>query len=130
MSTINFAEIINAINSDPTLRMKTINSIEQDLKKAGFSPKDIQQVNNENSFNNPSFRALKQKLVENIPTLIKNSNSIIPLNLKQNKILNIRFGNANGDEFIKYLNKYSKVDSFVINDSTSVEEIKILSNIG
>ena len=60
--------------------------------------KDIQQVNNENSFNNPSFRALKQKLVENIPTLIKNSNSIIPLNLKQNKILNIRFGNANGDE--------------------------------
>ena len=44
VSTINFAEIINAINSDPTLRMKTINSIEQDLKKAGFSPKDIQQV--------------------------------------------------------------------------------------
>ena len=44
VSTINFTEIINAINSDPTLRMKTINSIEQDLKKAGFSSKDIQQV--------------------------------------------------------------------------------------
>ena len=44
VSTINFAEIINAINSDPALRMKTINSIEQDLRKAGFSPKDIQQV--------------------------------------------------------------------------------------
>ena len=44
VSTINFSEIINAINSDPLLRMKTINSIEQDLKKTGFSPKDIQQV--------------------------------------------------------------------------------------
>jgi len=97
--------------------------------KVGLNNKiDLQQINNEKSFNNPPFKILKQELVENIPALIKNSNSIIPLNLKQNKILNIRFGNAKGDEFSKYLNKYSKVDSFVINDSTSVEEIKILSN--
>ncbi|MDA0345492.1 MAG: hypothetical protein O3C54_05985 [Proteobacteria bacterium] len=44
VSTINFSEIANVINSNPTLRQKTLNSIEQDLKKAGFSPKDIQQA--------------------------------------------------------------------------------------
>jgi len=97
--------------------------------KVGLNNKiELQQINSKNSFNNPPFRILKQELVENIPALIKNSNSIIPLNLKQNKILNIRFGNAKGDEFSRYLNKYSKVDSFVIDDSTSVNDIKILSN--
>lgn len=129
---LGISKIKEAINSSTVPMERLEHSVKKILKakyKVGLkNKKDIQQVNNENSFNNPSFRALKQRLVENIPTLIKNSNSIIPLNLKQNKILNIRFGNANGDEFVKYLNKYSKVDSFVINDSTSVEEIKILSS--
>ena len=47
VDTINFAEIINSINSDPELRLKTINSIEQDLKKAGLSVKDINKVKDE-----------------------------------------------------------------------------------
>ena len=47
VDTINFEEIINSINSDPALRQKTINSIEQDLKKAGLSVKDINKVKDE-----------------------------------------------------------------------------------
>jgi hypothetical protein len=47
VDTINFAEIINSTNSDPELRLKTINSIEQDLKKAGLSAKDINKVKDE-----------------------------------------------------------------------------------
>lgn len=129
---LGISKIKEAINSGYITVDRLKYSVKKILKakyKVGLNnKKDLQQVNNENSFNNPPFRALKQKLVENIPALIKNSNSIIPLNLKQNKILNIRFGNAKGDEFSRYLNKYSKVDSFVIDDSTSVNDIKILSN--
>ena len=47
VDTINFEEIINSINSDSALRLKTINSIEQDLKKAGISVKDINKVKDE-----------------------------------------------------------------------------------
>jgi uncharacterized coiled-coil DUF342 family protein len=47
VDTINFSEIIDSINSNPALRLKTINSIEQDLKKAGLSAKDINKVKEE-----------------------------------------------------------------------------------
>ena len=129
---LGISKIKEALNSGNIPVERLEQSVKKILKakyKVGLNNKiTLRPVNNQNSFDNQSFRTLKQELVENIPALIKNSNSIIPLNLKQNKILNIRFGNAKGDEFIKYLNKYSKVDSFVINDSTSVDEIKILSN--
>ena len=129
---LGISKIKEAVNSGNIPMKRLEQSVKKILKakyKVGLNNKvNLHSVNNQNSFDNQSFRALKQELVENIPALIKNSNSIIPLNLKQNKILNIRFGNAKGDEFSRYLNKYSKVDSFVIDDSTSVNDIKILSN--
>jgi hypothetical protein len=47
VDTISFEKIINSINSDSALRLKTINSIEQNLKKAGISVKDINKVKDE-----------------------------------------------------------------------------------
>ena len=129
---LGISKIKEALNSGNIPMERLEYSVKKILKAkymVGLNKKiNLQQLNIKESFENSSFKALQQELVEDIPALIKNSNSIIPLNLKQNKILNIRFGNAKGDEFSRYLNKYSKVDSFVINDSTSVNDIKILSN--
>ena len=130
--TLGISKIKDALSSGNIPMERLENSVKKILKakyKVGLNNKiNLYPTKNQNSFDNQTFRALKQELVENIPALIKNSKSIIPLNLNQNKILNIRFGNAKGDEFSRYLNKYSKVDSFVINESTSVNDIEILSD--
>ena len=47
IDTINFEEIISSVDKDPALRLKTLNSIEKDLKKAGVSLKEINKVKDE-----------------------------------------------------------------------------------
>lgn len=81
---------------------------------AGLS--DFKPISTENIFsdlNNTQALWMQQKLIENSLTLIKNNDSIIPLqNLENYKIASISFGNSSFSSFQNRLKYYANVEEF------------------
>lgn len=71
--------------------------------------------------NEPTNRILHRKLVEASLTTIKNEAEILPIkNLEKQKIAYVALGNAKGDTFYHYLDKYSDVVNVKTRDSASL----------
>ncbi len=65
---------------------------------------------------------LNQLAFENAITLIKNDQNILPLKDVSQKIAYVSMGDAGGDTFEKYLNKYTQVDKIVIKDTADISK--------
>jgi CubicO group peptidase (beta-lactamase class C family) len=64
---------------------------------------------------------LNQKAFKNAITLIKNYDQILPIKNVAQKIAYIHLGDAPGDTFYKYLNKYTKVDKLALKDASEIK---------
>ena len=71
--------------------------------------KSVETINLIDDLNSISVTNLINKSIENIPTLIKNNNNVIPVKLDTESILNVQFGNDDGALFNDYLNKYGSI---------------------
>ena len=71
---------------------------------------------------------LINKSIENIPTLIKNNNNVIPVKLDTESILNVQFGNDDGALFNDYLNKYRSIRSIKASDINTNNLNSLLAN--
>lgn len=59
----------------------------------------------------PEDDMLYEKAMENAITVVKNKKNILPINkLQKTKIAYVNFGDDSGDTFLRFLNKYTKVD--------------------
>ena len=102
---------VNGIISEKRLS-ESVKKILKAKYKVGLNNYKPIEINNLISdLNNENFSNLSNKLAENISTLIKNDNNVLPIDLDQKNILNIQFGNDEGKEFSCFLNKYKKVKS-------------------
>lgn len=83
--------------------------------KAGlnkYKPIELNGINKE--INTPEDDALKYKLYENAITVLKNSNTILPIkNFENEKIGYIKIGDAPNTEFLATLKKYTNVDEII-----------------
>ncbi len=87
----------------------------------------IQIKNLTDNLNNISTLNLINKTIENIPTLIKNEDKMIPLELQTKKIINIQFGDDYGNEFNYYLNKYISCKSIRSSEINNLDLEEIIS---
>ena len=79
-----------------------------------------------NDLNKVSTSNLINTSIENISTLVKNENDLLPLKLESNNTLNLQIGNDNGNIFKNYLNKYTEISvvkSENINENELVDMI-------
>jgi len=88
--------------------------------------KSVKTTNLIDDLNNISTINLINKSIESIPTLLKNNN-IIPVKLDTENILNIQFGNGDGEIFNDYLNKYKNIKSIKAS-SINLNDLKGLSD--
>ncbi len=75
------------------------------------SYKSVDTTNLIDDLNRISVTNLINKSIESIPTLIKNKSNVIPVKLDTESILNIQFGNSDGEIFNGYLNKFKRIKS-------------------
>ena len=90
--------------------------------------KSAQTTNLVDDLNSISVTNLINKSIENIPTLIKNNNNVIPVKLDTESILNVQFGNADGTLFNDYLNKYRSIRSIKASDINTNNLNSLLAN--
>lgn len=61
--------------------------------------------------NSPNDHTLYEELIENAITVVKNSKDVLPIkDLKNKKFAYVNFGDADGQAFLKQLQKYAQVD--------------------
>ena len=90
-----------------------------------YKPVKLDSINND--FNNISTYNLISECIENIPTLLKNTNNSLPVKLNSNNILNIQFGNDDGIVFNNYLNKFKKVESIKSSSLNNNQLIELIN---
>jgi len=107
--------------------------IEQSCKKILLAKKwmnldTLKPINTENLYNDlhkKEYQVLKNKIVKNSITLVKNDNNLLPLKrLDTLKIASISFGKGSNHLHQEFLSKYTSVSHFSIDNQTSVNEIE------
>ncbi|MBN1116509.1 MAG: serine hydrolase [Bacteroidales bacterium] len=79
-------------------------------------------VFNTDSINRPEYLLTRQKLVESAITVVKNENSLVPLqHLDTLKIAHVYLGSSDSEEFISSLDLYAKVDDYKPNTDSEIE---------
>ncbi|MEA3452702.1 MAG: glycoside hydrolase family 3 N-terminal domain-containing protein, partial [Bacteroidota bacterium] len=107
--------------------------VEKILKaKYWFGVSDYKKVDTKNvvkNLNTSNSKRIKRELVENALTLVKNDNELLPFeNLKDSKFACVSIGNGNPTVFQDYLSRYTKIDNFHINKSSSITDFASLRN--
>tara|TARA_A100001234_G_scaffold177801_1_gene159747 strand:- start:843 stop:3755 length:2913 start_codon:yes stop_codon:yes gene_type:complete len=90
-----------------------------------YKPVKLDSINND--LNTISTYNLISECIENIPTLLKNTNNSLPVKLNSNNILNIQFGNDDGIVFNNYLNKFKKVESIKSSSLNNNQLIELIN---
>ena len=90
-----------------------------------YKPVKLDSINND--LNTISTYNLISESIENIPTLLKNTNNSLPVKLNSNNILNIQFGNDDGIVFNNYLNKFKKVESIKSSSLNNNQLIELIN---
>ena len=90
-----------------------------------YKPVKLDNINND--LNTISTYNLISESIENIPTLLKNTNNSLPVKLSSNNILNIQFGNDDGMVFNNYLNKFKKVESIKSSSLNNNQLIELIN---
>ena len=90
-----------------------------------YKPVKLDSINND--LNTISTYNLISESIENIPTLLKNTNNSLPVKLSSNNILNIQFGNDDGMVFNNYLNKFKKVESIKSSSLNNNQLIELIN---
>ncbi|WP_026932938.1 glycoside hydrolase family 3 N-terminal domain-containing protein [Christiangramia echinicola] len=127
-------EIRNAINSglisqaEIDERCRKILAVKQWVGLNKY--KSIPVENIEEQVNSPEAKWLNRRLVEASLTLLKNENSLLPLQkLDTLKIASVSIGATKETEFQKTLNLYNKVDNFQLSREADDSEINELKEI-
>jgi beta-glucosidase-like glycosyl hydrolase/CubicO group peptidase (beta-lactamase class C family) len=93
------------------------------------NPEPVDTENLYTDLNDTKAKYMRQRLVENALTLVKNNDSIIPLKkLDSIRIATISFGNDNLTEFQKRINYYAETDNYIYNSAINVYGKKELIN--
>ena len=124
------SSIVNAYNNGEISNKRLEHSVKKILKakyKVGLNNyKPIQTNNLISDLNKADDQVLKDEVVSNIITLLKNKENFTPiLNLSDNKIVHLQTGSESGKTFNNYLNKYATVDYIKLND---YKDLNILLN--
>ncbi len=90
-----------------------------------YKPVKVDSIHDD--LNTTSTYNLISESIENIPTLLKNTNNSLPVKLNSNKILNIQFGNDDGIVFNNYLNKFKKVESLKSSSLNNNQLIELIN---
>lgn len=120
--------IINAYNNGKIPNKRLEHSVKKILKakyKVGLNNYTPIDINNLISDLNPiNDKVLKEEVVSNIITLLKNDKKFTPiLSLNNNKIVHLQTGSESGKTFNNYLNKYSSVDYIKLNDYKELKDL-------
>ena len=120
--------IINAYNNGKISNKRLEHSVKKILKakyKVGLNNyKPIDTDNLISDLNPINEKVLKEEVVSNIITLLKNDKKFTPiLSLNNNKIVHIQTGSDSGETFNNYLNKYSSVDYIKLNDYKELKDL-------
>jgi len=126
--TAGISSIVNAYNNNMISEKRLQHSVKKILKakyKVGLNRYKPIDTNNLILDLNPiNDKVLKEEVVSNIITLLKNDNQITPiLSLNNNKIVHIQTGSDSGETFNNYLNKYSSVDYIKISDFKTINDL-------
>ena len=113
--------IINAYNNGEISNKRLEHSVKKILKakyKVGLNNyKPIDTNNLISDLNEVDDNVLKNQVVSNIITLLKNEENFTPIsNLNENKIVHLQTGSESGMTFNNYLNKYTTVDYIKLSD--------------
>ena len=122
------SSIVNAYKSNEISEKRLQHSVKKILKakyKVGLNRYKPIDTNNLISDLNPiNDKVLKEEVVSNIITLLKNDKQFTPiLSLNNNKIIHIQTGSDSGETFNTYLNKYSSVDYIKISDFKTINDL-------
>ena len=122
------SSIVNAYKSNEISEKRLQHSVKKILKakyKVGLNRYKPIDTNNLISDLNPiNDKVLKEEVVSNIITLLKNDKQFTPiLSLNNNKIVHIQTGSDSGETFNNYLNKYSSVDYIKISDFKTINDL-------
>ncbi|SDR91045.1 glycoside hydrolase family 3 N-terminal domain-containing protein [Christiangramia echinicola] len=125
-------EIRNAINSglisqaEIDERCRKILAVKQWVGLDQYNSIPVENI--EEQVNSPEAKWLNRRLVESSLTLLKNENSLLPLQkLDTLKIASVSIGATKETEFQKALNLYTKVDNFQLSreaDDSEISELK------
>jgi beta-glucosidase-like glycosyl hydrolase/CubicO group peptidase (beta-lactamase class C family) len=126
--TAGISSIVNAYNNNMISEKRLQHSVKKILKakyKVGLNRYKPIEINNLILDLNPiNDKVLKEEVVSNIITLLKNDNQATPiLSLNNNKIVHIQTGSDSGETFNNYLNKYSSVDYMKISDFKTINDL-------
>ena len=122
------SSIINAYNNRKISNKRLEHSVKKILKakyKVGLNNyKPIDTTNLISDLNKADDKVLKNQVVSNIITLLKNEKEFTPiLNLNDNKIVHLKTGSESGLTFNKYLNKYTSVDYIKLSDYKELQDL-------
>lgn len=98
---------------DTNVKIAKVNPDESQLNKKPSEQALNELKNFYEGLNNPKSEALQYKQFENTITVLKNSNSLLPIkNLENQKIAYVKIGNASNDSFVETLKKYAEITVF------------------
>jgi len=122
------SSIINAYNNGKISNKRLEHSVKKILKakyKVGLNNyKPIDTTNLISDLNKADDKVLKNQVVSNIITLLKNEKEFTPiLNLNDNKIVHLKTGSESGLTFNKYLNKYTSVHYIKLSDYKELQDL-------
>ena len=123
-------KIRKEVRSDPALEDRLNNSVRRILNaKYNAGLNEWKKINTDNlirKLNSPAAIALKQRLLEQAITVVRNDRHLLPIKeLANHTFASVTLGDDPAD-FVRYLNKYTRVDAYQFSGATPNEQLNQL----